>query len=322
MTNNRDERWKSFSETANFQTEKSDAEYEDPFELMVKSVETLTPVVLYGPPGTGKTRLVTRLTEYLTESSLLGKLEVVQFHRRFSYEDFIEGYTPTDSGFDVKDGVFKSFCKTPSKPPLLDVFVIDEINRADLATTLGEALYALEDRDRRVVKTAHFGDIFQIPSNLLLIGTMNTADKSIAQIDFAVRRRFRFIPLFPDYTQLHQWLLEFTWGVSEFDVKDYVQFARRTNGRILRHKSLGAHMQLGQSLFVPGDAKTEIDIQTLVRNFRESILSQVEAYLGLGNTELLSEIFGPTIANEFSGKRDVSRQLFTGLIRESLTDRS
>lgn len=319
---NRDERWKSFNETADFLTKTSDAEYEDPFELMLMSLETLTPIVLYGPPGTGKTRLVTKLTEQLREKSLLGKLEVVQFHRRFSYEDFIEGYRPTETGFDVKDGVFKSFCKSPSKSPLVDLFVIDEINRADLATTLGEALYALEDRDRRVVKTAHFGDTFQIPTNLLLIGTMNTADKSIAQIDFAVRRRFRFIPLFPDYVQLHQWLLEFKWGVSEFQVKDYVQFARRTNGRILRHKSLGAHMQLGQSLFVPSDTKTGIDVRALVRNFRESVLSQVEAYLGLGNTELLGEIFGPTIASEFSSKRDISRQLFTGLVRESLTDRS
>ena len=110
--------------------------------------------------------------------------------------------------------------------------------------------------------------------------------------------------------------------MSEFQVKDYVQFARRTNGRILRHKSLGAHMQLGQSLFVPSDTKTGIDVRALVRNFRESVLSQVEAYLGLGNTELLGEIFGPTIASEFSSKRDISRQLFTGLVRESLTDRS
>lgn len=322
MTNDKEERWKSFSETAKFKTETSDSEFEDPFELMLESIETLTPIILYGPPGTGKTRLVTKLAEYLKDLSMLGKLEVVQFHRRFSYEDFMEGYTPTDTGFDVKDGIFKTFCKNPSNAPLLDLFLIDEINRADLATTLGETLYALEDREQRIVKTAHFGDTFRIPANLLLIGTMNTADKSIAQIDFAVRRRFRFIPLFPDYTQLHQWLLEFKWNVSEFEVKDYVQFARRTNGRILRHKSLGAHMQLGQSLFVPGDAKTEIDIRALVRNFRESILSQVEAYLGLGNTELLSEIFGPTIANEFSSKRDVSRQMFTGLVRESLTDRS
>ena len=81
-------------------------------------------------------------------------------------------------------------------------------------------------------------------------------------------------------------------------------------------------MQLGQSLFVPSDTKTGIDVRALVRNFRESVLSQVEAYLGLGNTELLGEIFGPTIASEFSSKRDISRQLFTGLVRESLTDRS
>ena len=322
MTSNEEQRWKSFSEAADFSVEVSEGEYEDPFELMLMSLDSLTPVVLYGPPGTGKTRLVTQLTNKLQEQSRLGKLEVVQFHRRFSYEDFIEGYTPTDTGFDIKDGVFKSFCKSPSKPPLVDVFVIDEMNRADLASTLGETLYALEDRNERSVRTAHFGDSFRIPSNLLLIGTMNTADKSIAQIDFAVRRRFRFIPLFPDYKQLHKWLLNFKWTVNEFSLEDYIQFARRTNGRILRHKSLGSHMQLGQSIFVPSDVANEIDTRSLVRNFRENIVSQVEAYLGLGNMQLLGEIFGPTIANEFSAKRDVSRTMFTGLVLESLTDRS
>ena len=81
-------------------------------------------------------------------------------------------------------------------------------------------------------------------------------------------------------------------------------------------------MQLGQSIFVPGDTETAIDIQSLVRNFREGILSQVEAYLGLGNTQLLGEIFGTSIAEEFSTKRDISRKMFTGLVLESITDRS
>ena len=317
-----DDRWNEFKTKATFETSTANDEYEDPFELLLLSVETCTPVVLYGPPGTGKSRLISRLISHLKEEKRLGKSEVVQFHRRFSYEDFIEGYTPTETGFDVKDGVFKSFCKTPSDESLVDLFVIDEMNRADLATTLGESLYVLEDRKERSVKTAHFGDTFTIPKNLLLIGTMNTADKSIAQIDFAVRRRFRFVPVFPDYLQLHQWLLQFKWGVDEFNIDQYVQFARRTNGRILRHKSLGAHMQLGQSIFVPGDTETAIDIQSLVRNFREGILSQVEAYLGLGNTQLLGEIFGTSIAEEFSTKRDISRKMFTGLVLESITDRS
>ena len=322
MTNDQDERWKKFNQSAEFPIAASDDEYETPLEQLIFSAKSLAPTVLYGPPGTGKSRLVSQLISHLKEFSLMGKLETVQFHRRFSYEDFIEGYTPTESGFDMKDGVFKSFCKTPSIAPLIDVFVIDEMNRADLATTLGETLYALEDRAERVVKTAHFGDIFQIPSNLLLVGTMNTADKSIAQIDFAVRRRFRFIPIFPNYQELGQWLRSLNWSIEEFRIEDYVQFAMRTNGRILRHKSLGAHMQLGQALFVPSDGSNEINLQSLVRNFRESIISQVEAYLGMGNTDLLSEVFGSSIAADFSMKRDVSRKMFIGLVLESLTDRS
>jgi hypothetical protein len=81
-------------------------------------------------------------------------------------------------------------------------------------------------------------------------------------------------------------------------------------------------MQLGQALFVPSDGSSEVNVQSLVRNFRESILSQVEAYLGMGNTDLLSEVFGSSIAADFSMKRDVSCKLFIGLVLESLTDRS
>jgi MoxR-like ATPase len=322
MTQEESSRWKSFKLLSAFEMPQTENEFEDPFELLLSSTLTRSPIVLYGPPGTGKSRLVGKLIAHLDESKTLGKTEIVQFHRRFSYEDFIEGYAPTESGFEIKDGIFKSFCKTPSIEPLTDLFVIDEMNRTDLASTLGEALYALEDREERVVRTAHFGDRFSIPKNLLLIGTMNTADKSIAQIDFAVRRRFRFIPVFPDYSQLRKWLLQFEWQVDEFNVDQYVQFAQRTNGRILRHKSLGAHMQLGQSIFVPGDAANFLDIKSLVRNFREGILSQIEAYLGLGNITLLSEIFGTSVAEEFSSKRDVSRTKFAGLIQESITDRS
>ena len=322
MTNNDDKRWAAFGESSKYEVPVMDEDFEDPFSLLISSIESCTPVVLYGPPGTGKSRLVSQLISYLKKENLLGKTQVVQFHRRFSYEDFIEGYTPTDKGFDEKPGIFTQFCKGPSQSPLIDVFVIDEMNRADLASTLGESLYALEDRGERSVTTAHFGHNFSIPKNLLLIGTMNTADKSIAQIDFAVRRRFRFVPVFPDYEGLRQWLNDFTWGIDQFSIDDYVHFARRTNGRISHHKSLGAHMQLGQSLFVPGDSSENVDLSALVRNFRESILSQVEAYLGLGNTDLLSEIFGREITAEFSSRRDVSKSRFIGLVLESLTDRS
>jgi len=296
--------------------------FADPFNELLGAALQNFPVILYGPPGTGKTRLISLLIERLRADQCLGKYELVQFHRKFSYEDFIEGYVPTEIGFSRRDGIFKEFCSTPSAGGLQDVFIIDEINRTDLASTFGEVLYALEDRSTRTVKTAHFGDEFNIPVNLLLIGTMNTADKSIANIDFAVRRRFRFIPVFPDKFELLTWISEFDWQVEEFSISDYIRFFERTNLRISGSKQLGSHMQLGQSLFVPTQGGGAITIEEITRNFRDFILTQVEAYLGFGNLQGLATIFNGLVAEEFISRRQVNSSAFSALVNESVTDKS
>ena len=147
----------------------------DPMTELISCCDRHIPVILYGPPGTGKTKMAMDLRKGLEIKKILGKFETVQFHRKFTYEDFIEGYKPSDNGFIKRDGVFKEFCKNPTNGKT-DLFVIDEINRAEIATTFGETLFALEDRESRIVKTAHFSEPFSIPCNLQLIGTMNTAD--------------------------------------------------------------------------------------------------------------------------------------------------
>jgi 5-methylcytosine-specific restriction protein B len=295
---------------------------ESPIDLLLELAASRTPTILYGPPGTGKTRLIQLLRRRLEETSQLGISESIQFHRKFTYEDFIEGFEPTGNGFAKKSGVFKRFCETiPKNSKLTDLFVIDEINRADVTSTFGEVLFALEDRDSRVVSTAHFGSEFRIPESLFLVGTMNTADKSIAHIDFAVRRRFQFIPVFPDPENLRTWLGSLSFKSSEVLVEDYIAFFSRTNSRIRKNSLLGSHMQLGEAMFVPPGAKS-IEPKTLHRNFINVVLPQVESYLGFGNVSELGLIFNPVVAQSFVNSRWVSMEDFVGLILESKNDKS
>lgn len=283
--------------------------------------EKCIPVILYGPPGTGKTRFLNLFSSFLKTKGKLGKCQTVQFHKKFSYEDFIEGFSPSLSGFQNRDGVFKLFCKNPSDAKLVDLFVIDEINRADLATTFGETLFAIEDRKARTVKTSHFGDEFTIPENLMIVGTMNTADRNISQFDFAIRRRFRFIPVFPSESALKEWLSPIGFNHKEFTVDDYVTFFSKINERVRRNPLLGSHMQLGQSLFVPSGSSSPISAEELAANFSEVIIPQVEAYFGFGNRRELSLIFNPLITESYLYNRRIGSELFGAFVRETANEK-
>lgn len=292
------------------------------YEDVIRAALSLNPMILFGPPGTGKTKYVYDLVENLRKQNKLGKFSIIQFHRKFTYEDFIEGYAPDGTGFSRKDGVFLDFCKTPSDSTKIDVFAIDEVNRADLATTLGEVLSALEDREQRTLTTTHFQQRFNIPSNLLLLGTMNTADKSISHMDFAIRRRFSFIPVFPDQSILEDWLNSLTFKSSSLDIPSYVRFFQRTNMRIREARNLGSSMQLGQSMFVPKASKGNLTELDFLVNFNEVILPQLEAYVGFGGGKSIAEIFNIEIYEEFVRNQKVSLETFLGIIRESQNDQS
>ena len=284
--------------------------WKDAYQTALQSVKKNIPLVLYGPPGTGKTRLINELSHELRRDGILGKEEQVQFHKKFSYEDFIEGHVPSENGgFERRNGIFKEFCLSPSNKQV-DLFVIDEMNRAEISSTFGEVLFAIEDRDHRIVKTAHFGDPFSVPKNLSLIGTMNTADRNIAIIDYAIRRRFRFVIVYPDSKELASWINRLGLEFPDFDTVDYIGMFETINERIRKHPLLGSHMQLGQSLFVPSSTGP-ISKEDMVHNVTEALLPQVEAYFGLGNENEMSSIFNPSIVRKY---HDQERVLFSDLV--------
>lgn len=164
-------------------------------------------IILQGPPGVGKTFIARKLAYQIMQEVKDANIEMVQFHQSYSYEDFIQGLRPTQQGsFDLKDGIFFSFCRRalahPDKPFF---FIIDEINRGNLGKIFGELMMLIE-ADKRAEKFAlkltyaeDEEDRFYVPENLYIIGTMNTADRSLAIVDYALRRRFAFINLQPDY---------------------------------------------------------------------------------------------------------------------------
>ena len=176
-------------------------------ESLVKLLKRKKNLVLQGPPGTGKTYVAQRLAWLLTGERSTDRIEAVQFHQSYGYEDFVRGYRPTDTaGFDLRDGPFLRFCararEAPDRPHVL---IIDEINRGNLSRIFGELLMLIEADKRdpawavRTVYARPDEPAFHVPANLHLIGAMNTADRSLALVDYALRRRFAFSTVKPAF---------------------------------------------------------------------------------------------------------------------------
>ena len=175
-------------------------------ERWVRAIDRKGQAIIYGPPGTGKTFVAERLAKHMASRG--GFSEIVQFHPAYAYEDFIQGIRPQtkDGGglyYPVVLGRFLDFCSRAKSHPGTCVLIIDEINRANLSRVFGELMYLLEYRKAEVPLAS--GGAFKIPENVRLIGTMNTADRSIALVDHALRRRFAFLQLYPNYKILQKY---------------------------------------------------------------------------------------------------------------------
>lgn len=222
---------------------------------LVELIEDKGQVVLYGPPGTGKTFVARRLAEALVRANPR-RWMVVQFHPSTSYEDFFEGYRPSlDADGRLVYGLLKGplanmASRAEESPGQEHVIVIDEINRANLPKVLGELLYLLEYRNEAVRTIYRPDDPFNLPKNVKFIGTMNTADRSIALIDAALRRRFHFVPFFPHEGVvaglLRRWLEHHQEPLWIADLLDFVN-------EELQEALGGPHLQVGPSHFMkPG----------------------------------------------------------------------
>ncbi len=238
------------------------------YDSIVSILERKNNIILEGAPGVGKTFIAKRLAYSLIGREDSSKIKLIQFHQNYSYEDFIEGYRPTENGFKLEKGIFYNFCECARNDPENDYYmVIDEINRGNLSKIFGELLMLIEcDKrgDKNKLTLAYSKEEFYVPENLYIIGLMNTADRSLALIDYALRRRFSFIriePAFDNKLFIDEFNKKFD---AEFD--SLIEIIKSINNAIEHDKSLGSGFEIGHSYFLPklkdekGNKKTLEDI--------------------------------------------------------------
>lgn len=233
------------------------------FNRILDMLELRKNLILQGPPGTGKTFMARRLAWCLIESKDSRSIEMVQFHQSYAYEDFVQGYRPTETGgFTLRHGVFYRFCeKASGDPDTRYVFVIDEINRGNMSRIFGELLMLIESdkRKKQYAASLTYGSKrFFVPPNVYILGMMNTADRSLAVVDYALRRRFAFEDLMPAFHSRKFWKYLLKNNVDGDTVRLIRDRMTALNIKIRNDAELGPGFAIGHSYFVPGGAE-EID---------------------------------------------------------------
>ncbi len=222
---------------------------EESYNTLVALVQTKKNVILQGAPGVGKTFAAKRLAYSMMGVKDPNRVMMVQFHQSYSYEDFIMGFRPSENGFELKRGAFYNFCKEAEIDNDNDYFfIIDEINRGNLSKIFGE-LFMLIESDKRGVELQllYSDEKFSVPSNVYIIGMMNTADRSLAMLDYALRRRFAFFEMKPGFDT--DGFREYKMGLASDKFDRLINCVENLNSAIAADESLGEGFCIGHSYF-------------------------------------------------------------------------
>ena len=247
----------------------------DDLKNLENLLKTKKNIILQGAPGVGKTFCARRLAFEMMGEKDESRVTLIQFHQNYSYEDFILGYKPVGADFELQRGIFYKFCisaaNNPDKPYF---FIIDEINRGNLSKIFGELLMLIE-KDYRGEKLtlAYKDEKFFVPKNLYIIGMMNTADRSLAMIDYALRRRFSFYELHPGFKSEGFQKYQAAMANPRFD--HLIEKIESLNRVITQDESLGSGFELGHSYFC---GQKSVDDAWLHQVINYDILPMLQEY--------------------------------------------
>ena len=230
---------------------------EQRFKTLVSVLKNKKNIILQGAPGVGKTFIAERLAYSIMGKKDDSRIRFVQFHQNYSYEDFVMGYKPVENGFELKYGVFYHFCQEASDYPEKNYFfIIDEINRGNMSKIFGELLMLIERGYRgKKAALAYNGRLFSVPENIYIIGMMSTADRSLAMIDYALRRRFSFFDMEPGFDS--EGFIRYQNALDNEIFNKLILKVKELNDEITKDKSLGKGFCIGHSYFCERDVCTD-----------------------------------------------------------------